>query len=405
MNIKKIRKDFPILKRIVNKKKIVYFDNAATTLKPIQIINAEKEYYEKNCANIHRGLHEMSENATISYEKTREKVAEFVGAKKEEVIFTKNTTESLNLVAYSFMNNNFLKKGDKIVLSEMEHHSNIVPWQFIAKKTGAKIEFVNINNEFEVDFNDLEKKVSGAKIVSFSGASNTIATIPNLKKIEKIVHDNNALFCVDAAQLIAHKKINFKKINADFLAFSGHKMLGPTGIGCLVGKKEFLEKMSPFIFGGDMIKHVSKQKSVFEETPKKFEGGTPNIAGTYSLREAITYLEKVGFDLIKKQEINLKKICLDGMKEISNKEIEFYCNEKKDSSPIILFDYKKIDCHNLAILLNEEGIAIRSGFHCAEPIVKKYNKNGLARASFAFYNNEEEVNYFLNKLKEILKQL
>ncbi len=404
MNVKKIRKDFPVLKRKINGKNIVYFDNAATSLKPKQVINAEKKYYEKSCANINRGIHEMSEEATINFENTRKETANFVGSKNNEIIFTKNTTESINLIMYSFMNNNFLKKNDKIVLSEMEHHSNILPWQFLAKKTGAKIEFVKINKNLELDTNDLEKKVVNSKIVSISGASNTIATKPNLKEIEKIVHEDERVFCVDGAQLTPNKKVNFKKLNIDFMSFSSHKMFGPTGVGCLVGKNELLEKMSPFIFGGDMVESVSIEKSVFEKSPKKFEAGTPNIAGVYGFREAIKYIEKIGFDEIEKQDNLLKKRFLQSTNELEKIGLKVISNKNK-SAPIVLMDCKKINCHNLAILLNEEGIAIRSGFHCAEPIVKKFNKNGLARASFSFYNTIEEIDYFIEKLSFILKQI
>ncbi|MDD4251187.1 MAG: aminotransferase class V-fold PLP-dependent enzyme [Candidatus ainarchaeum sp.] len=408
MNINKIRKDFPTLNKSVNNKKIIYFDNAATSLKPIQVINSQKNYYEENCANINRGLHEMSEQATLLFENSRKKIANFFGSKSEETIFTKNTTESINLLMYSLINSNFFKRGDKIVLSEMEHHSNIVPWQQLQKK-GVKIEFVKINEEFELDLEDLEKKVKNSKLVSLSGASNTIATIPNLKKIEKIVHEKDRLFCVDVAQLAPHKKINFKKTNIDFIAFSGHKMLAPTGIGCLIGKKNILEEMQPFIFGGDMIKTTNFNKSIFEEIPKKFEAGTPNISGAIGLGTAIDYINKIGFDNIINQEKLLKKICLNKLKTLEtknpNNKINIYCNTKSNSAPIILFDFNKLNCHDLAILLNDEGIAIRSGMHCAEPIVTKYNKNGLARASFSFYNTKEEIDYFIEKMDFILKQI
>jgi cysteine desulfurase / selenocysteine lyase len=404
MNVKKIRTDFPSLKRRVNEKKLIYFDNAATSLKPKQVIDGEKCYYEKNCANINRGLHEMSEEATIAFENSRRKIAKFVNAKQNEIIFTKNTTESINLIANSLMNTGIIKKNDKIVLSEMEHHSNIVPWQYIARKTGAKLDFVKIKENFEIDYYDLEKKTKNAKIISICGASNTIATMPNLKKIEKVVHENNSIFCIDAAQLIAHKKIDLKKLNADFIAFSAHKMLGPTGIGCLIGKEKLLDKMEPFLFGGDMVESVTLQKSVFEKSPKKFEAGTPNIAGAYSFNSAINYFEKIGYEKIQKQEWKLKNHCLEGLKKMGNLGVRIYTNEKENSAPIIMFDCK-INCHDLAIILNDYGIAIRSGMHCAEPIIKKYNKNGLARVSFSFYNTIEEVDYFLKKLEFVLKQI
>ncbi len=271
-----------------------------------------------------------------------------------------------------------------------------------SKKTGAKIEFVKIGKNFEIDLEDMEKKAKNAKIVNISGASNTIATIPNMKEIEKIVHSEGGLFCVDGAQLSAHKKIDFKKIKADFFVFSGHKMLGPTGIGGMIGKKELLEKMEPFIMGGGMVNSVSGKKVTLEDSPKKFEAGTPNIAGAIGLREAVKYFEKIGFENIEKHEKKIVEKCYDGIKGMG---LEIFSNNSKNRVPIVLFDFEKISCHDLAILLNEEGVAVRSGFHCAEPIVSKYNKKGLVRASFGMYNTKEETEFFLEKLEKIVKQL
>ncbi len=402
MNIEKIREDFPILQRKINNKRLVYFDNAATSLKPRQILDAERCYYENSCANIHRGLHTLSEEASIGYEESHEKVAKFVNCDKESVIFTKNTTEALNLIAYSLKNSGILKRGDKVVVSALEHHSNIIPWQYLEKKIGIKLEFVELTDEFEIDLDDLEKKTRGARLVSISGASNTVATQTNLKEIEKIVHKNGALFCVDGAQLLPHKKIDFKKMNADFLAFSGHKMLAPTGIGCLLGKKELLEKMDPFMLGGDMIKKVGRHASEWNNLPYKFEAGTPNIAGSYGMRAAIEYLEKIGLDNIEKHGKKLSKICYEEMEKIDSVKVFGPKNEKHGG--IIMFD-TKLDCHDLAMLLNEDNICIRSGMHCAEPLVSSLNKNGLARTSFYIYNTEEEVLFFIKKLKEILSSI
>jgi cysteine desulfurase/selenocysteine lyase len=402
MNIKKIREDFPILKREINGKKLIYLDSAATSLKPKQVLEAEKCYYEMNCANIHRGLHEMSEIASQTYEEAHKTVANFVGAKKEEVIFTKNTTESLNLLMYSLRNSKMLVKGDKIIISPMEHHSNIIPWQYLEKTLGIKLEYVDLNEKFEIDLENLKEKTKGAKLVSLTGASNTVSTHTNLKDIEKIVHDANALLNVDAAQLVPHEKVNFKKMNIDFMAFSGHKMLAPTGTGCFVGKKDLLEKMEPFMFGGDMISKVSKHDSSWNVLPYKFEAGTPNIAGAYGLKEAINYLEKIGMDEIKEHEKELTKKCIKGIEKLG---LKVYGPKNKKQGGIALFDCKKINCHDIGMLLNDEGIAIRSGMHCAEPLVSSLNENGLARASFYLYNTKEEVDFFLEKLGDIVSEI
>jgi cysteine desulfurase / selenocysteine lyase len=402
MDIEKIRSDFPILKRKINGKKLVYLDNAATSLKPTQVLEAERCYYENSCANIHRGVHNLSEEASLVYEETHGAVGKFVGAKKEEVIFTKNTTESLNLIAYSMKEGGTLRKGDKIVTSLLEHHSNYLPWKHL-EKIGVKLEVVGLDENFEIDYEELEEKSKGAKLVSISGASNTVASVTDLKKVEKIVHENGALLCVDAAQLAPHQKINFDKTNADFMAFSAHKMLGPTGIGCLVGKKKLLEEMEPFLFGGDMVREVSLNSSEWNELPYKFEAGTPHIAGAYGLGAAIEYIEKVDFEKIEKQEKALTDLCLSEIEGIDGVKV-FGSEKGKERGSIVLFD-TKLNCHDLGILLNEEGIAVRSGMHCAEPLVSKLNAEGLARASFYFYNTEEEVLFFTKKLKETLKKI
>jgi len=405
MNIEEIRDDFPLLKRVENGKKITYLDNAATSLKPKQVISAVTQYYEKECANVHRGLHLLSEEASIKYEESHEKVAKFIGAKKEECVLTKNTTEGINLVMYSLMNSDFFKKGDKVVVSKMEHHSNIVPWQFLERKIGVKLEYVELLPNYEIDMQDLEKKVRGAKLVSISGASNTVATIPNLSKIEKLAHKEGALFCVDAAQLVPHHEVDFRSLNADFLAFSGHKMLAPTGTGALIAKKQHLENFEPFLFGGDMIQDVELHKSTWNSLPYKFEAGTPNIAGSYGLREAIDYIKKVGYKFIDRQEKLLTKLCIEEMEKIPS--VHMYCpKDTNKQGGIVLFESKKLAAHELAMTLSEmENICIRSGMHCAEPLVSSINKEGLARASFYFYNTEEEVHKFIKSLKETISLL
>jgi cysteine desulfurase / selenocysteine lyase len=399
MNVNKIREDFVVLNRKVNGNKLVYLDSAATSLKPKQVLDAEKKYYETSCANVHRGVHEMSQEASIEYEKSHEVVANFINAGKEEVIFTKNTTESLNLLMYSLRNGNFFKKGDTILTSDLEHHSNIIPWQYLEKKIGIKLEFVKLNNNFEIDLEDFEKKSKGAKLVSISGASNTVSTHTNLKEIEKITHQNNALLCVDGAQLIPHQTFDFKKSNIDFLAFSGHKMLAPTGIGCMIGKKKILSEMEPFLFGGDMITNVSKHSATWNNLPSKFEAGTPNIAASYGMNAAIKYLEKIGMENVKKQEQKLTNLCIN---ELEKMNVTVHGPKNENQGGIVLFDCKKINCHDVATILNDDGIAIRSGMHCAQPLVSSLNSEGLARASFYIYNTEEEVMFFIKKLKELI---
>ncbi|MFA5126252.1 MAG: SufS family cysteine desulfurase [archaeon] len=405
MNTEQIRKDFPLLERKINGKPIIYLDNAATSLKPRKVIDAEKYYYENVSANVHRGLHVLSEEASIMHEEAHEKVGNFLGAKKEETVFVRNATEAMNLVMYSLLNSNYFKKGDKIVVSEMEHHSNIVPWQYLEKKLGAKLEFVKLTKEYELDMNDFEEKVKGAKLVSMTGASNTVASLPDIKTIEKKAHKEGALVCIDGAQLVPHHEVNFSSLGIDFLAFSGHKMLAPTGTGALIAKKKLLEDLEPFMFGGDMIHSVKQHSSEWNTLPYKYEAGTPNIAGSYGIKAAVEYLQKVGMNNIAKHEEKLTKLALEEMKKINS--IKLYCpqNEKKQGG-IILFDSTKLSAHELSLALSEsENICIRSGMHCAEPLVSSINKEGLARTSFYLYNTEEEILFFTKTLKDVLQTL
>ncbi len=403
MNIEQIREDFPLLQRKIKGKKIVYLDNAATSLKPKQVINAEKNYYENVSANVHRGLHILSEEASREHEAAHETVAKFVGAKKEETIFVRNATEGLNLVMYSLWNSNYFKKGDKILVSKMEHHSNIVPWQYLEKKIGVKLEYVELNKDYTLDMNDFESKVKGAKLVSITAASNTVATLPNVREITKRAHKEGALVCVDGAQLVPHHEVNFFQMDFDFLAFSGHKMLAPTGTGALIGKKKILEANEPFMFGGDMIHSVELHKSIWNTLPNKFEAGTPNIAGSYGIKAACEYLKKIGMNNIARHEETLTKLALEEMSKIDSINIYGPLDAKKQGG-IILFESTLLSAHELAMALSEaENICIRSGMHCAEPLVSSLNKEGLARASFYLYNTEEEILFFTNTLKETLK--
>jgi cysteine desulfurase/selenocysteine lyase len=402
MNIEQIRQDFPILNRKIKGKRIIYLDNAASSLKPKQVIDAEKYYYENVSANVHRGLHVLSEEASRVHEEAHESVAKFVGAKKEETIFVRNATEGMNLVMYSLMNSNFFKKGDKIIVTKMEHHANIVPWQFLEKKLGVKLEFIELNKDYTLDMSDFEQKVKGAKLVSVTGASNTVASIPNLTEIERKSHKEGALVCIDAAQLVPHKEINFSSMNVDFLTFSGHKMCAPTGTGALIGKKKLLEQFEPFMFGGDMIHSVDWHSASWNTLPNKFEAGTPNIAGSYGIKAAVEYLKKIGMGNIARHEESLTKIALEEMSKIDSVEV-YGPKDAKKQGGIVLFDSKKLSAHELAMALSEsENICIRSGMHCAEPLVSSLNKEGLARASFYLYNTEEEIKFFAKALKEVL---
>jgi cysteine desulfurase/selenocysteine lyase len=399
-----IRKDFPVLERKINGKKIIYFDNAATSLKPLSVIKEIDEYYTKGTANVHRGVHKLSEEASIKYEKAHDKVAEFFGAKKEEFVFTKNATEAINSVMYSLFTGDYFKKGDKILLTKMEHHANLVPWQLLERKGLAELDFVDLNEDFTLNLNDLEKKAGKkTKLIAVTHASNTIASINPIKEIGKIAKDNNSLFLVDGAQSAPHMEINFSKLNADFFAFAGHKMLGPSGTGGLIARKELLEKMNPFLFGGSMIHSVEFHKTTWNKIPWKFEAGTPNISGMIGLGKAAEYLKKIGMDKVRKHEKELTKYALEKMNEISSIKIFTPKNEEKQVG-IILFEAKGIEAHDLAIAIDEyANIAIRSGMHCAEPLISSLNPKGLDRASFYLYNTKEEIDEFINALNTIVK--
>ncbi len=400
--MQELRKDFPVLNREVDGKKVIYFDNAATSLKPQIVIDAVNEYYSEGTANIHRGIHKLSEEASIKYEKAHDKLSEFFGAKKEEFILTKNATEAINSVMYSLFIGDFFQKGDKILLTEMEHHANLVPWQLLERKGIVKLEFVGLNKDFTLNMKELEEKIdSKTKLVSVAHASNTVATINPVKEIGKIAKDNKSLFLIDGAQSAPHTEVNFKKLNADFFAFAGHKMLGPSGTGGLIAKKELLEKLEPFQYGGSMIHSVEFHKSSWNELPWKFEAGTPHITGMIGLGKAVEYLNKVGMEKIRKHEKELTKYALEKMQEIPS--VKLYCpKDEEKQAGIILFEAKNIEAHDLALTLDEfANIAVRSGMHCAEPLVSKINPKGLDRASFYLYNTKEEIDELVKALNTI----
>lgn len=388
-----VKKDFPIFERKINEKEIIYLDSAATSQKPIDVIEAVSDFYERSNSNIHRGIYRLSEESTELYENARNKIAKFINAENEEVIFTKGTTESLNLIANCL--SDLLDEGDVILLTEMEHHANLIPWQIIARKKNLKLKFIPVdeNGNLLID----EKLFEDAKVVSVCHISNALGTINDVEKIEKLAHRRNAYFILDAAQSISHLEIDVKKINCDFMAFSGHKMFGPTGIGVFYGKKDLLNKLNPFLYGGDMIKEVSLNDAEWNDIPWKFEAGTQNISGAIGLGKAIDFISRIGLTNIENYEKELSEYL---SKELSNiKDIKIYSPKKR--SCIISFNLDEIHPHDIADLLGNEGICTRAGHHCCMPLMKKLNINGTLRISLSIYNSKKDI----DKLVEILKKI
>lgn len=397
-NVKKIRKDFPVLKRKVNGRPLVYLDNAATTQKPKQVIEKISDYYSRYNANIHRGIHKLSEEATEEYEGAREKAAKFINATSKEIVFTKNTTESLNIIAYWALRT--LRKGDEIVISIMEHHSNIVPWQMLIEK-GVKLKFVDINEDGTLKMNELEELVTKkTKIVSITHASNVLGTINPAKEIGKIAHDAGALFVVDAAQSVPHMPVDVKDIDCDFLAFSSHKMLGPTGVGVLYGKENLLKEMTPFLRGGDMIKEVHQQETKWNDVPWKFEAGTPNIADVIGFGAAVDYLSKIGMANVRNHEKELTKYAIKQLSSVKHVKIH---GTAKERGGAVSFSIQGIHPHDVATILDSEGIAIRSGHLCAQPLMERLGVPAVCRASFYLYNTKEEVDILVNGIEKVKK--
>ena len=407
LNTKIIRGDFPILKRTVSGgKPLVYLDNAATTQKPLAVINAIHDYYMNYNSNIHRAVHQLAEEATLEFEKTREKVAEFINARStEEIVFTRNATEAINLIAYSWGRTN-IKKEDSIVITELEHHSNIVPWQILTSEKGAKLEYVGTDDngylklQEYMDYldgnNNKKKKV---KLVSVSHMSNVLGTIVPINDMIKMSHEKGIPIVVDGAQSVPHMPVDVQKMDCDFMAFSAHKMLGPTGVGILYVKKEILEKMPPFIGGGDMIKEVHKYDTRYNDLPYKFEGGTPNIADVIGFAAAIDYLNKIGMDKVREHEVELTGYALDKITRV--KGVTLYGpRNTKDRGGVISFNIGDIHPHDLATIMNDHGVAIRSGHHCAQVLMERLDVSATSRASFYIYNTKEEVDIFVSALEE-----
>jgi len=407
INIENIRRDFPILQRKVhNNKPLVYFDNAATTQKPIQVIDSIHNYYLNYNSNIHRAVHQLAEEATAAYELTRDKVAKFINVNREELIFVRGTTEAINLVAYSWGRQN-VQKGDVIVTTEYEHHSNIVPWQLLTKEKEAKLEYIGVDDNGELILDQLDDYLNTEKVklVTFSHMSNVLGTITNAEEIIRKCHKKGVKVLVDAAQSVPHMKVDVQKLDCDFFAFSAHKMLGPTGVGVLWARKEILENMQPFNGGGDMIREVHKYETTWNDLPYKFEAGTPNIADVIGFSAALDYLENIGMDKVREHEIELTKYALEKMSTI--KGIKLYGTpDMKKRGGVISFNLGDIHPHDLATIIDEDGIAIRSGHHCAQVLMERLDVSATSRASFYIYNTKEEVDVFirsLNRAKELFR--
>ena len=394
MEINNIKKDFPLLEN----ENITYLDSGATTQKPIQVIKAVEEFYQKYNANPHRGAYSLSVEATEQYENTRTKIAKFINAKhREEIIFSKNATESLNLIAYSYGLDN-LKKDDEVVISIMEHHSNLVPWQKMTKQTGSKLNYMYINENYQITDEEIERKITDkTKIVGITHVSNVLGTINNVKKIIKYAHKKGAVVIVDASQSIPHMKIDVQDLDADFLVFSGHKMLAPLGIGVLYGKREILNKMTPFLMGGDMIEYVYEQDTTFAPLPNKFEAGTQNVEGVIGLGAAIDYIENLGYDKIQEIEHEVISYARQELSKLDYLTLYTTPNEENHSS-VFSFNIKGVHPHDVASILDSEGVCVRSGNHCAQPLMRFLGIDSTCRASFYIYNTKEDVDRLVKAL-------
>jgi len=395
---KDIRSYFPILNQEVNGYPLVYLDSAATSQKPVQVIEALKKYYEFDNSNVHRGVHTLGNRATESYEGAREKVRNFISAKStQEVIFMRGTTTALNTVAQSYGESN-VQEGDEIVITYMEHHSNIIPWQQLAKEKGAILKYVDLEEDGTLSLEKVRETITQrTKIVSIMYVSNVLGTMNPIKEITQIAHENGAIMVVDGAQAAPHLRIDVQDLDCDFFAFSGHKMCGPTGIGVLYGKKELLEKMEPVEFGGEMIDFVGLYDSTWKELPWKFEGGTPIIAGAVGLAAAIDFLEEIGLDEIEKHEHELAAYAMDRMATINGLTI-YGPKDPGNRAGIVTFNVNDVHPHDLATVLDMNGIAVRAGHHCAQPLMKWLDVSATARASFYLYNTEEDIDKLVEGL-------
>lgn len=400
MDVLTLRKDFPILDQTIKGKKLVYLDSAATSQKPKSVIQALSKYYEEINSNIHRGIYYISEEATREYEDTRKKVAEFIGAKEDRtIIFTHNATEAINLVAQSWGRKN-IKEGDEILVTEMEHHSNLVPWQLLAQEKGAILKYIPITDDGYLDFSKLDQCLTNkTKLLAVTHVSNVLGTINPVKDLIAKAHAVGAVVLIDGAQAVPHLSVNVADLDCDFYAFSSHKMLGPTGVGVLYGKAYHLETMPPFLGGGEMIMEVHRDYSTWKPIPHKFEAGTPNIGGVIAFKKAIEYLGKVGMHHVREHEESITQYALSQLKEIQGLTI-YGPKEIAHKGGVVAFNLKDIHPHDLGTLLDSEGICIRAGHHCAQPLMRRLDVAATARASFYIYNTKDEVNFLVETLEK-----
>jgi cysteine desulfurase / selenocysteine lyase len=399
MNVSDIRKDFPVLSQKVYNKPLVYLDNAATTQKPQQVIDAVEEIYKKYNSNIHRGVHYLSEVCTTKHEETRQYIADYINASSSnEIVFTRGTTESINLVANGCAET-MIEEGDEIIVTEMEHHSNFVPWQMLCKKKKAKFVVLGIEDDGSISLEKMKSIITErTKLIAVTQVSNVLGTINPVKEITRIAHKHNIPVLVDAAQSIQHMKVDVKDIDCDFLVFSGHKLYGPTGIGVLYAKEKWLEKFPPYQYGGEMIESVSIEKTTFNKLPFKFEAGTPNYIGAIGMGAALKYIENVGIDEIAKHEKEVYNYAIEQLKRIDN--MTFY-GTAQDKISVISFNVKGLHPYDVGTLIDKNGIAVRTGNHCAEPIMQCYGISGTVRASFGLYNTKQEAGKLAENIKKV----
>ena len=402
-SLEEIRKDFPVLnRRVRDDKQLVYLDNAATTQKPNQVIDAITDYYQNHNSNIHRAVHALAEESTEAFEVTRDKIAKFLNIQnREEIVFVRGTTEAINLISYAWGRDN-VEKGDIVVTTEYEHHSNIVPWQLLTQETGAELKYINIDDNGELMLEQLDEYLATGKVklVAISHVSNVLGTITDIQKVIKKCKDAGAKILVDGAQAVPHMKVDIASLGCDFYAFSAHKMLGPTGVGVLWARKELLENMRPFQGGGDMIREVHKHETTWNDLPYKFEAGTPNVADVICFAAAIDYLTKIGMDNVRSHEVELTKYALEKMSNVKGLTI-YGPKDPQKASGVISFNFNDVHPHDVATIIDKNGVAIRSGHHCAQVLMEKLNVAATNRASFYIYTTKEEVDTLINSLDQV----
>ena len=400
MPLSDIKSDFPTLNQKINGNDLIYLDNAATTQKPISVINAVSDYYKKTNSNIHRGVHTLSQEATEKYENARKKIAKFINSNEKEIIFVRGATEAINLVANSYVRP-LLKPKDQIIITEMEHHANIVPWQMVCNEKGAELKILPINKKGELITDDLEKLINGkTKFMAINHVSNSLGTVNNIRKIVEIAHKHKIKILIDGAQAVQHIPVDVEQIDADFYCFSGHKIYAPTGIGVLYGKKNLLDEMPPYQGGGDMIKSVTFEKTIYNDVPNKFEAGTPNISGAIGLGTAIDYILKIGIENIAKHEANLLNYATEKIKQIKGVEI---IGNAKEKASVLSFTMENIHPHDIGTIMDSHGLAIRAGNHCTQPVMDFYSIPATARASFAIYNDKNDVDKLISSVKKTME--